>query len=156
MGSLARFLRRFPWIVAIMRVLFRLTQARFTAGVVGIVTDGQGRVLLVEHVFHPYCPWGLPGGWVDRREHPARAVQRELKEELGLDVEVGRLLHMDMNEPGHLDFAYACRAQGQVQSVSYELLGYRWCGLDELPRLQKFHYQALMQMVDMNTEIKTS
>ncbi len=148
MQSLARFLRRYPWVVAVLRSLFRLTQGRFTAGVVGIVIDDEGRVLLVEHVFHPYCPWGLPGGWVDHREHPAHAIQRELKEELGLTVEVGRLIHMNMNEPGHLDFAYACSTQGQVQSLSYELLGYHWYRLEELPRLQTFHYQAIMQLSD--------
>jgi 8-oxo-dGTP diphosphatase len=156
MQALARFLRRYPWIVAGLRIFFRLLQARFTAGVVGIVVDDQQRVLLVEHVFHPYCPWGLPGGWVDRQEHPAHAIQRELREELGLIVNVGRLIHMNMNEPGHLDFAYACSAQGQVQSLSYELLGYQWYHLDELPRLQKFHYQAIMQLIDQSAGQKTS
>ena len=43
----------------------------------------QGQVLLVEHVFHPYAPWGLPGGWIDRNESPSQtAVIRELQEEL--------------------------------------------------------------------------
>jgi ADP-ribose pyrophosphatase YjhB (NUDIX family) len=156
MRSLAAFLQRFPWIVALMRVGFRLIQARFTAGVVGIVMDEQGRILLVEHVFHPYCPWGLPGGWVDRHENPMHAVQRELKEELGLAVEVDCLVHMDMNEPGHLDFAYACSSQGQVQNLSYELLSYRWCSLDDLPRLQKFHYRAITQMLAQKAESNPS
>jgi 8-oxo-dGTP diphosphatase len=156
MRSVARLLQRFPWIMAVLRSLFRLTQARFTAGVVGIVTDEQGRVLLVEHVFHPYCPWGLPGGWVDRREDPAHAIRRELQEELGLVVEVGKLIHMDMNEPGHLDFAYACHSQGQVQALSFELLGYQWYSVDELPRLQKFHYRAITQMVAQNAERRPS
>jgi ADP-ribose pyrophosphatase YjhB (NUDIX family) len=151
MRSVAQFLQRFPWVMAILRAGFRLKQARFTAGVVGIVLDEQHRVLLVEHVFHPYAPWGLPGGWVDRNEHPGQAVERELREELGLSVTVGEMVHMAMNLPGHLDFAYVCHARGSIQNLSYELLDYRWCSLDDLPRLQRFHYQAITRLRDMQT-----
>src|SRR5699024_5133227 len=39
--------------------------------------------------------WLLPGGGVDPGEDPRRCAQREVAEELGLDLEIGRLLAID-------------------------------------------------------------
>src|SRR5690349_13026959 len=97
MRRLAAFLQKAPWLVLIARIFWRLTQPKFSAGAVGVIFDEQGRVLLVEHVFHPYAPWGLPGGWVDRHENPGQTVQRELHEELDLSVEVGPVLLVEVD-----------------------------------------------------------
>ncbi|MBZ0287924.1 MAG: NUDIX hydrolase, partial [Anaerolineae bacterium] len=80
--GVAMTIRRAPWLAITARALWRIRQARFSAGVVGVVFNDAGDVLLVEHVFHPYTPWGLPGGWVDHREDPARTLEREMREEL--------------------------------------------------------------------------
>lgn len=60
-----------------------------TAGVV--VVDVSGRVLLARHVFRVGSGWGIPGGFVERGEQPEDAARRELREELGLEVEDLRL-----------------------------------------------------------------
>ncbi|MDN5685797.1 MAG: NUDIX hydrolase [Brachybacterium sp.] len=39
--------------------------------------------------------WLLPGGGVDPGEDPRQCAQREVAEELGLDLEIGRLLAID-------------------------------------------------------------
>jgi 8-oxo-dGTP diphosphatase len=148
MNYVAAVVRKAPWIVALGRTVWRIRQAKFTAGVVGVLFDEQQRVLLVEHVFHPYAPWGLPGGWIDRNESPAEAVERELREELELEIEVGPILLVDLDFGNHLDFAYLCRPVGQVGKLSLELLNYGWYDTEHLPRLHKLHYQAIMYALE--------
>jgi 8-oxo-dGTP pyrophosphatase MutT (NUDIX family) len=52
-------------------------------GVKFLLTDGD-RVLLVRHTYGS-SKWEVPGGAIKRREPPACAARRELREELGLD-----------------------------------------------------------------------
>ena len=137
-------LRRVPWLVRIMRLVFRRMQAHFTVGVVGVVLDGEGRVLLVEHVFHPGYPWGLPGGWLEGGESPADALERELREETGLAISIQGPLLVDIaHHSHHLDVAFLCRARGDVQKLSSELLDYRWASFGTLPPLSPFHQAAV-------------
>ncbi|WP_395297207.1 NUDIX domain-containing protein [Kitasatospora hibisci] len=57
-----------------------------------LIRDHQGRILLVDPVYKD--GWDLPGGMLEDEE-PDLALRRELREELALDVEVGRLLALD-------------------------------------------------------------
>ena len=60
--------------------------------VAALVID-QGKVLLVRRANEPMRGyWTLPAGFVDAGEDPARAVERECKEETGLVVTASRLL----------------------------------------------------------------
>lgn len=72
-----------------------LPRKRVGAGV--LLSDQFGRVLLVEPAHRPY--WELPGGSVSIGESPHAATVRELREELGVLVRVGRLLVTDWEPP---------------------------------------------------------
>jgi ADP-ribose pyrophosphatase YjhB (NUDIX family) len=53
----------------------------------------DGRLLLVKRLKDPEAGcWNLPGGKVEFGEHAAEAAQREIAEELGIEILVTRLL----------------------------------------------------------------
>ncbi|MGO2313444.1 NUDIX domain-containing protein [Brachybacterium tyrofermentans] len=58
-----------------------------------ILRDEDGRFVVEKPNYRDH--WLLPGGGVDPGEDPRRCAQREVSEELGLDVEVGRVLAID-------------------------------------------------------------
>lgn len=62
-----------------------------------LLFDHAGRILLVDPKYKP--DWDLPGGMAEANEPPHEAVQRELAEELGLKLQVGRLLCVDWVSP---------------------------------------------------------
>ncbi|MEU6706762.1 NUDIX hydrolase [Streptomyces wuyuanensis] len=68
---------------------------RVLSGAATLFRDSGGRVLLVEPNYRP--GWALPGGTIesDAGETPRDAARRETLEEIGLDVEPGRLLAVD-------------------------------------------------------------
>ncbi len=144
----AGLMRRYPWIGALGQRVYRLNVPRYSLGVVGVLLDERReRVLLVEHVFHPVYPWGLPGGWLDRGEDPAQTVIREFREETGLrvrpvlPVQVERVPAM----PGQMDITYLCTLDGASQAIrlSSELLNYQWAALDALPPLLEAQRRAI-------------
>jgi 8-oxo-dGTP diphosphatase len=58
-----------------------------------VVTDGRGRLLLIQRGHEPGKGlWSLPGGRVEPGETAADALVREMEEETGLAVEPGRLI----------------------------------------------------------------
>jgi ADP-ribose pyrophosphatase YjhB (NUDIX family) len=57
-----------------------------------VLADGQGRLLLIRRANEPGRGlWSLPGGRVEPGETDEQAVVREVAEETGLTVTVGRL-----------------------------------------------------------------
>lgn len=62
-----------------------------------LLRDRIGRLLLVDPKYKP--DWDTPGGMAEANESPHHAVERELREELGLRIEVGPLLVIDWVAP---------------------------------------------------------
>jgi 8-oxo-dGTP diphosphatase len=60
-----------------------------------VVVDDQERVLLALWNEAAEPQWTMPGGGVDLEEQAAAGAVRELREETGYDVELGRLLGVD-------------------------------------------------------------
>jgi 8-oxo-dGTP diphosphatase len=72
-------------------------QARKRVSADAILRDAHGRILLVDPRYKP--DWDLPGGMAEANEAPADALRRELREELGLEAQIGGLLCVDWVSP---------------------------------------------------------
>lgn len=68
-----------------------LPAKRMGAGL--LIRDDAGRPMLVEPAYKP--DWEIPGGVVEADESPRECVIREVREELGIAVDPGRLLVID-------------------------------------------------------------
>jgi len=142
---IAATIRRFPLLLGIFHKLWRFTRPHFSAGVIGVLFNSLGEVLVVEHVYHATPRWGLPGGYMDRGEDPQTTIARELREELELSVEVGPVVALERAEGNHLDIAFLCHSDGSVGHLCEELLDYRWVSPDQLPEIRRFHRKAISE-----------
>jgi 8-oxo-dGTP diphosphatase len=62
---------------------------------VGAVIVDDGRVVLIKRLFEPLAgQWSLPGGTLELGESLEAAVAREMREETGLEVEVGPVVEV--------------------------------------------------------------
>lgn len=62
-------------------------------GAGALILDPAGRVLIVEPTYKP--TWEIPGGVVESGENPRQTCTRECREELGIDLTIGRLLALE-------------------------------------------------------------
>jgi len=92
-------------------------------------TDGvvvvDGRVVLLERSHPPFeGHWVLPGGYVERDETASEACVREVREEVGLDVEVVAFVGLyddpDRDERGNVSAAYRCRPVDDAEPTARE------------------------------------
>ncbi|MFC6083088.1 NUDIX domain-containing protein [Sphaerisporangium aureirubrum] len=128
------------------RVVY-LRNARFVAGVTGVVRDADGNVLLLRHrLWPPSRPWGLPSGYAERGETFEDTVAREVREETGLEVKVGRLAYLGTGYRMRVEAAYEARLVGGTLRVDpKEILEARWFTPAALPEgLQDLHRRLIL------------
>lgn len=71
--------------------IVRLVNPSYLIGVVAVVFDADGNVLMLKHTYHR-PRWRLPGGLLDAGEQPAQAAVRETAEEANCDIACARLV----------------------------------------------------------------
>lgn len=87
--------------------------ARFPIGAAVLVRDARGQILLVQQSYRSSAIWLPPGGWVDRGETPEQAACREAREEVGLEVAVGRPLAVGGGGYGEVTILFDCAPVGE-------------------------------------------
>lgn len=120
----------------VARLYWRIARPR-TLGVRAVVIDDQGRIALVRHTYIDH--WYLPGGGVKKKESYARALARELREEIALsDFAVERLLGVYHSLREHKDdhiVVYVVRAGAAAlrKADIMEIAKAGWFASDALP-----------------------
>ncbi|MFH0737344.1 MAG: (deoxy)nucleoside triphosphate pyrophosphohydrolase [Candidatus Micrarchaeota archaeon] len=104
--------------------------------VAGIIRKGE-RILLAQR--KDDCPrepgrWEFPGGKVEEGESPQEALDREIMEELGVRITVGKLFATSLLEKCgvaiKLDAYLAEWASGEAKAL--DCRDFRWVAADEL------------------------
>ncbi len=114
------------------RILDR-TQSRFLVGVVGLGVDTNGRVILARHRFGA-PEWRFLGGFLSPRERLEDALAREVREETGIEVEVGPILEANQGYRWQrVELVYAYRPVGGAERLSDELVEVRAFDPADLP-----------------------
>lgn len=124
---------------ALVRLRIRLLPP-LTIGVRAVVVDPAGRIALVRHTYDER--WYLPGGGVESGEAIAAAIQREVREELGLDRVVpdrviGLFLNLKEGRDDHV-VLFLMRAEAAVPdrlrtAAPFEIAEAAWFAPDALP-----------------------
>lgn len=116
-----------------------IPKRRLGSGV--LIQDVDGSVLVVEPTYKD--EWEIPGGIVEAGEDPRACCVREVLEELGIDIGVGRLLviaHKTETPPrgDSIMFVYDGGVLGAAESLSndpIEIRSVRFVPIETLPEL---------------------
>ncbi len=121
----------------------------------GAIFNDNGEVLLQKRA--DCNKWGFPGGAIELGETPEMAAKREVKEETGLDVEVGNLIGI------YTDSDVVCANGDKVHSICIgykmsvvggelicdenETLELKYFSLDDMPELFCKQHEELLRDV---------
>lgn len=109
-------------------------------GVYGFILNKDNKFLIIKRSKNDSYGglWELPGGGIEFGEHPQQTVEREVKEETGLDVDallpVSVVSHVLPNNTQQLiRIVYFCRLRGEDESVtlSHEHIDFTWVSAEE-------------------------
>jgi 8-oxo-dGTP diphosphatase len=132
------------------RWVVRLIAPKYTVGAICFLERPDGAVLFVRLAYRE--GWGVPGGLLKRGEEPADAVKREVREEVGLDVElVGEPAIVVDARPQRIDVVFRARLApyalvADMAPHGPEILEARWFAPDAFPELQFEAANALVAL----------
>ncbi|MCL4418733.1 NUDIX domain-containing protein [Patescibacteria group bacterium] len=111
----------------------------------GLILNKKGELLLVKSPKW-LDRYSVPGGHIEVGEDFATALRREVKEEVGLDIEVKDLLYFEEViytkeywKPKHFiffDFYCTVNNNAEVKIDGQEIIGYMWVKPEEALRLR--------------------
>ncbi|HEX6271208.1 MAG TPA: NUDIX hydrolase [Anaerolineales bacterium] len=140
--------REFPF--GLQLFITGIVRPRFRVAVAAIIFDDKGFLLLCEHTYRKFHPWGLPGGGLEHGEDPEDGVRREVREETGLDVQVEKLLCAEKAPHiRHISLIYLCKIVGGMFQPSHEISQTKFFSLDNLPSLLPSEQALIERVADM-------
>ena len=133
----------------VLRVWWQLVHPR-NSGVKCVLTR-NGEILLVRHTYGGRRRrWELPGGGIKRREEPGQAARREIREELGIDVDDWTLLgEVFARIDGKRDRLWCFRSEigdRPLELDPAEIADAQWFSRDRLPSRTAKHVDRIAAM----------
>jgi 8-oxo-dGTP diphosphatase len=123
---------------------------------VGAVIFDENRVLLVRRGQEPLKgQWSLPGGALELGETLEEGIQREVREETGLEVEpvciIEVLDRISRNEDGRIRYHYVlvdylCRVTGGLLTCASDAVDAKWAAWDDLEGVAEFTVEVIRKV----------
>lgn len=116
----------------------------------------EGRLLLVRRAHEPQKGMlDIPGGYCQPQEHPEEACKRELREELGVEIEITDLHGVYAPTPyeyqGNIqyncDLFYTATLLSNDVVPADDVASVEWVSLDNLPDESELAFSSLQQAV---------
>ncbi len=137
--------RKTPSLVR--RKFVRVTQDKFTVSAGAVISDKDGRILLLNHVFRTASGWGIPGGFIKHNEQPIEALKRELCEETGLELNNVKLIAARTANK-HIEMIFRAEADGEVTAKNFEIKNAGWFEITDMPKemdeMQKINIRTIL------------
>ena len=105
---------------------------RFLVAVLGIITNGENKILLLKHTYRKR-PWGIPSGWLDY-EDPKAGLEREIYEETNFKVKIEKLIYTEyVTVPNRINIFYVGKYISGEFTSNEEIADYGFFDLNNLP-----------------------
>ena len=104
-----------------------------------VIVGRDGRLLLGKRAKDPFRGWWeVPGGFVERGEHPAEATVREVREELGIDVVLTGLVGIYLEQSARGESLQVTVYEATTEAVRCtpdpaEVTDWRWFAPEDVP-----------------------
>jgi 8-oxo-dGTP pyrophosphatase MutT (NUDIX family) len=105
---------------------------------VAVIVNADNKILLLKRGEKaPWMPlkWALVGGGIDKKETPQQAVEREIKEETGLEIKKFVKTFTIQRKPDSIEHVFACRYDGEPTDIALdksENTNYGWYDISEI------------------------
>lgn len=105
---------------------------------IAVIVDNDNKILLLKRgKGAPWMSekWGLVGGGIEKGETPQQAVEREIFEEIGLEIKNFVKTFSIQRNPDSVEHIFACRYDGEPTDIKVdttENTNYGWYDIDEM------------------------
>ncbi len=128
------------------RTIVRMMEPSFTVSAAAIITNREGKVLLLDHVIRPKSGWGLPGGFLDHGEQPEEGIRREIMEETRLELFNLKMFRV-RTLGSHIEILFRASTNGSPELDGQEIQGFGWFQARELPEKMNDAQKDLIESV---------